>query len=58
MKKVELTMLKDGDLSIDGQTKPAGNIHLEEYEDGDIVGGCYATYENVGNKLKEIFDAE
>lgn len=51
-------MLKDGDLSIDGQTKPAGNIHLEEYEDGDIVGGCYATYENVGNKLKEIFDAE
>ena len=49
-------MLKDDDLSIDGQTKPAGNIHIEEYVDGDIVGGCYATYDNVGSKLKEFFE--
>ena len=56
IKKVELTMLKDDDLSIDGQTKPAGNIHIEEYIDGDIVGGCYATYDNVGSKLKEFFE--
>lgn len=55
-KKVEITILDDNELSIDGQTKPAGNIHIEEYEDDELVGGSYATYENVSEKLKEFFD--
>jgi len=56
IKKVEITMMKDGQLSIDGQCKPAGNIHIEEYVDNDLVGGSYVTYENVVNKLKEFFE--
>jgi len=56
IKKVEITMMKDGQLSIDGQCKPAGNIHIEEYVDNDLVGGSYATYDNVVSKLKEFFE--
>ena len=55
-KKVEITILDDNELSIDGQTKPAGLIHIEEYEDDELVGGSYATYENVSEKLKEFFN--
>lgn len=55
-KKVEITLLEDNELSIDGQTKPAGNIHIEEYVDDELVGGCYATYDNVSDKLKEFFN--
>ena len=36
-KKVEITLLEDNELSIDGQTKPAGNIHIEEYEDNAFL---------------------
>ena len=54
-KKVEITMLTEGELSIDGQTKPAGNIHVEEYVDNELVGGGYATYENLVENLKEFF---
>jgi len=57
-KKVEITMLEDNELSIDGQTKPAGHLHIEEYEDDELVGGSYATYDNVSDKLKEIFDED
>jgi len=55
-KKVEITLLDDNELSIDGQTKPAGNIHIEEYENNELVGGSYTTYDNVSDKLKEFFD--
>ena len=62
-KKVEITLLEDNVLSIDGQTKPAGsihiedcNMHIEEYVNDELVGGCYATYENVSDKLKEFFE--
>ena len=55
MKKVEITILEDDDLSIAG-TPTAGNIHIEEYEDNEIVGGSYATYDNVADKLKEFFE--
>lgn len=57
-KKVEITMLEDNELSIDGQTKPAGYFHIEEYEDDELVGGSYATYDNISDKLKEIFDED
>ncbi len=55
-KKVEITILDDNELSIDGQAKPAGNIHIEEYVNDELVGGCYATYDNVSDKLKEFFN--
>jgi len=55
IKKAEITILEDGDLSIAG-TPTAGNIHIEEYEDNEIVGGSYATYDNVADKLKEFFE--
>jgi len=57
-KKVEITMLEDNELSIDGQTKPAGNLHIEEYEDDELIGGSYVTYDNISDKLKEIFDED
>ena len=57
-KKVEITMLEDNELSIDGQTKPAGHLHIEEYEDDELIGGSYVTYDNVSDKLKEIFDED
>jgi len=57
-RKVEITMMNDGQLSIDGQCKPAGDIHIEEYVDNDLVGGCYATYENLVEKLKDFFKEE
>jgi len=57
-KKVEITMLEDNELSIDGQTKPAGYLHIEEYEDDELIGGSYVTYDNISDKLKEIFDED
>jgi len=55
-KKIEITMMNDGQLSIDGQCKPAGNIHIEEYVDGELVGGSYVNYDSVAPALKEFFD--
>jgi len=57
-KKVEITMMNDGQLSIDGQCKPAGNIHIEEYVNNDLVGGSYTTYENVVETLKDFFEED
>ena len=54
MKKVQITILEDGELSIAG-TPAAGNIHIEEYEGDEIIGGSYATYDNVADKLREFF---
>ena len=56
MKHVEITLMKDGELSIDGQTKPAGNFNIREVEDGEWTGGCYATYENLIEKVKEALE--
>jgi len=48
-------MMNDGQLSIDGQCKPAGNIHIKEYVDNDLVGGSYATYEKCSRNIKRLF---
>ena len=50
--------MEDGELSIDGQAKPAGNLDIREFEDGEWVGGCYATYDNLVEKVKECLDDE
>ena len=48
--------MEDGELSIDGQVKPAGNLDIREYEDGDWTGGCYATYDNLVEMVKECLE--
>jgi len=53
MKHIEVSLIKDGELSIDRQTKPAGNIEIREFEDHEWIGGCYATYDNLVEKVKE-----
>jgi len=53
MRHIEISVMKDGELSIDGQTKPGGNLDIREFEDGEWVGGCYATYDNLVEKVKE-----
>jgi len=56
MKIIEISLMKNGELSIDGQTKPAGNLDIREFEDGEWTGGCYATYENLIEKVKEALE--
>ena len=41
MKHIEISLMKNGELSIDGQTKSAGNL---------------ATYENLIEKVKEALE--
>ncbi len=53
MRHIEVYMMEDGELSIDGTVKPAGNISIREFEDGEWVGGCYATFDNLVEKVKE-----
>ena len=56
MKYVEISLMEDDELSIDGQTRPAGNIEIREFEDGEWMGGSYATYENLIDKVKEALE--
>ena len=51
-KHVEIYLMEEGELSLDGQTRPAGNIEIREFEDGEWIGGSYATYENLVAKVK------
>ena len=50
--------MEDDELSIDGQVKPAGNLDIREYEDGEWTGGCYATYDNLVEKVKEALEID
>ena len=56
MRHIEISLMEDGELSIDGQSKPAGNIEIREYEDGEWMGGSYATYDNLVEKVKEALE--
>ena len=56
MRHIEISVMQDGELSIDGQVKPAGNLVIREFEDGEWVGGCYATYDNLVEKVKECLE--
>ena len=48
--------MEECELSIDGQSKPAGNLDIREYEDGEWMGGSYATYDNLVEKVKEALE--
>ena len=50
--------MEDGELSIDGQSKPAGNIEIREFENGEWMGGSYATYDNLVKKVKEALEID
>ena len=56
MRHIEISLMEDGELSIDGQSKPAGNLDIREYEDGEWMGGSYATYDNLVDKVKEALE--
>ena len=56
MKHVEISLMEDDELSIDGQSRPAGNIEIREFEDDEWIGGSYATYENLVDKVKEALE--
>jgi len=52
MKHIEISLMRENELSIDGQSKPDGNIEIREFEDGEWMGGGYATYDNLVEKVK------
>ena len=56
MKHIEINIMEDGELSIDGQAKPAGNLDIREFEDGVWTGGWSATYDNLVEKVKEALE--
>jgi hypothetical protein len=55
MKHIEISLMEEDELSIAG-TKMAGNIEIREFEDGEWMGGCYATYDNLVEKVKECLE--
>ena len=56
MKHIEISLMEENELSIDGQTRPAGRISIREFEDGEWRGGSYATYDNLVEKVKEALE--
>ena len=58
MKHIEIYLMEENELSIDGQTRPAGNIEIREFEDGEWMGGSYATYDNLAEKVKEALEED
>ena len=56
---LEISLMEKDELSIDGQTNPAGNIEIREFDvAGRWVGGSYTTYENLVEKVKEVLEDE
>jgi hypothetical protein len=58
MKHIEISLMGENELSIDGQSKPDGNIEIREFEDGEWMGGGYATFDNLVEKVKEALEDE
>ena len=58
MKHIEISLMGENELSIDGQSKPDGNIEIREFEDGEWVGGSYTTFDNLVEKVKEALEDE
>ena len=56
MRHIEVSLMEDGELSIDGQSRPAGNIEIREFNDGEWIGVCYATYDNLVEMVKECLE--
>ena len=54
---LEISLMEEDELSIDGETNPAGNIEIREFDvAGWWVGGSYATYDNLVEKVKEALE--
>ena len=51
MKHVEVEL--SGEVSIDGHSHPRGEYHIREFEDGEWVGGSYATKETLAEKIMD-----
>ena len=58
MKYIEISLMEEDELALDGQARPGGNLHIKEYEDDEQTGGCYATYDNLVEKVKECLSDE
>ena len=58
MKHIEISLMGENELSIDGQSKPDGNIEIREFEEGEWMGGGYATFDNLVEKVKECLEDE
>jgi len=58
MKHIEISLMRENELSIDGQSKPDGNIEIREFEDGEWMGGSYTTFDNLVEKVKEALEDE
>jgi len=56
MKHIEISLMRENELSIDGQSKPDGNIEIREFEDGEWMGGSYTTFDNLVEKVKEALE--
>ena len=56
MRYIKIFEMEEGELALDGQTRPGGNLHIKEYEDYEWTGGCYATYDNLVEKVKEALE--
>ena len=56
MKHIEISVMGDDELALDGQARPAGPLSIKEYEDGEWTGGCYATYDNLVEMVKGCFE--
>jgi hypothetical protein len=56
MKHIEVSLMGENELSIDGQSKPDGNIEIREFEYGEWMGGGYATFDNLVEKVKEALE--
>ena len=61
-KYIEISLMEEDELSIDGQTKPAGNLAIREFEiitdTAEWIGGSYATYDNLVEKVKEALEID
>jgi len=58
LKHVEISLMEESELSIDGLHRPAGNIEIREFVDGEWMGGSYATYENLVEKVREALEID
>lgn len=47
-----------GTVALDGQAKPAGEFHIREYEEGEWIGGSYATYDTLTQKIWEFLSED
>jgi len=55
MKHIEIRVMGEDELALDGQAHPAGPLSIKEYEDGECMGGSYITEEKLLEKVKEAF---